>query len=204
MKAKVSVIQAAAVARGAGNLPDFAAAMVDRIRKPVIDWRAVLRRYIDESVRKDYTWSRPNRRHIAAGLYLPGTVPDGMACLGVIVDVSGSTGSEEARAAFLGELQGACGDAAPDLVVVLQCNTQITRRDEYRAGDQISPEITIGGGTDMRPAFEDLRDIASVIICFTDLDFSSQRIPADPGIPVLWAKWGGGGIEPAFGETIQL
>jgi len=203
INAKTRVIQATQIAKRAGDCPGFAAAMVDAIRKPVVDWRAVLRRFVDESARRDYSWSRPNRRHIAAGLYLPGSIPDGMRCLGVVIDRSVSCPPESA-ARFIGEVQGAIDEACPERVVVVHCNTEVTRRDEYQPGDTISPEVTIGGGTDMRPGFAALPDDCAAILCFTDLEFRKDRIPDRPAAPVLWCRWGGDGIAIPYGEEITL
>jgi len=36
-----------------------------------VDWRSILRRFVSETARADYTWTRPNSRYLAAGMYLP-------------------------------------------------------------------------------------------------------------------------------------
>lgn len=194
------VIQAANVAKAAGKLPGFAQEMVDAIRAPEIDWRAILRRFVDESCRKDFSWSRPNRRFIAAGIYLPGSVPDGLQRLGVLVDTSGSI-DMEAHAKFFSELQGAVDDVQPDVVQVVQCDKVVHSSREYGPGEPIDLTVVGRGGTDMNPGLAAFAEHCAAIICFTDCRF--PKPPADPGIPVLWARWGGGKA-PAFGEVIDL
>lgn len=204
MKAKTRVIQAATVAKAAGNCPDFAAAMVEDIRAPQVDWRTVLRRFVDESARRDFSWTRPNRRHIAAGLYLPGTVPDGLSRLGIIWDVSGSACDPETQAAFMGEVQGAVDDVAPDSVVVVQWNKREVARQEFGQGEPIEVDLQRGGGTDLRGCFDALGDTCAAVLVFTDMEWPAERWPADPGAPVLWAKWGKRQTVAPYGETIAL
>ena len=198
--AKQMTMQAAMAAKAAGDLPGFAKALVDEYRKPVVDWRATLRRYIDESAAMDYSWARPNRRWIHTGLIMPGMVPDGIGHLGIIIDVSGSI-DRQALAAFMGELQPACDDALPDKITIVQCNTRVVQSDEYHGGDSLDHDLQSGGGTNMTPALEQLSD-CSAIVCFTDLEFSEPD--HIPGAPVLWAHWGKRGRVPSFGEVIPI
>jgi predicted metal-dependent peptidase len=87
----VRVRQAVNVAaKTAGSVPGFLAPIVEQNKEAKHDWRQELRRFIDPSERKDYSWSRPNRRLLSAGLILPGFVPDGIDHLAWIVDTSSS------------------------------------------------------------------------------------------------------------------
>ena len=200
MDAKAKTLQAAAAAKACGKESAGGARAAEAIKKPVVDWRAVLRRYVDAAARTEYAWHRPNRRYVASGLYLPGQIPDGMARLAVVIDTSGSI-DRTVLGTFLGELQGAVDDAAPDVVDVIQCDTKVTARDQFTHGDLIQVNVKGGGGTNMSPALDLCRD-ASVVIVFTDCHFS--RDPLDPGTPVLWARWGDHAKVPAFGELVAL
>lgn len=199
LDAKARTIQAAQAAKAAGKESALGKRAAGVAKESAVDWRAVLRRFVDSAARYEYAWTRPNRRFIGADLYLPGKVPDGMARLAVVIDVSGSI-NQRALGQFMAELQAACDDAAPDVVDVIQCNTKITQRDTYMHGDAIKPQIVGGGGTNMQPALDACTD-ASAVIVFTDAEFSKD--PRDNGTPTLWAVWGKHAA-PAWGEAIAL
>lgn len=202
MDTKAKVIQAAQAAKMAGKETASSKRLYSEIRNPAIDWRAVLRRYVDSAARVTYEWHRPNRRHVAADVYLPGKVHDGMGRLAVVIDTSGSI-DVAAFDAFMAELQGAADDAAPECVEVIQCDTQVTDRQEFGHGDAIKVALKGGGGTDLRPAIALCKD-ASAVVVFTDGYFNWAAL-ADPGAPVLWALWGG--YEPPavpFGEVMAV
>lgn len=200
MDTKAKVLQAVQAANKAGEASEAMQKLAADIKTPLVDWRAVLRRYIDLSARKDYSWSRPNRRHVASGLYLPSQVPDGLERLTVIIDTSGSI-DRAALSTFLAELQAAVDDAQPDVVEVIQCDTRITARQEFVAGDPIAFDLAGGGGTNMQPALDAITD-TSACIMFTDCKFPRPLVA--PHYPVLFARWGNGGKVPAFGELVDV
>ncbi|MBX5253346.1 hypothetical protein HJC03_23540 [Rhizobium sp. NLR4b] len=192
---KVKVRQAAAIAAkasgGIGNLPGSMQRLIEKLLAPVVDWRAVLRRFIDDSQTRDYTWMKPNRRHIGSGFILPGLMTDGLNHLVVGVDSSGSTFDPEVLQRFASEISGAFGDGSIDKVTVIYADTAVARVDEFERGDEIFFNITGGGGTAFSDTFrwiaKNVPD-ASAIIYFTDLyvsDFGEQ-----PAAPLMWAVYG--------------
>jgi hypothetical protein len=68
---QVAVLQAAQAAKAQGKLPAGIERLVEEIRRPKIDWRAALRRFVQMCAKQDFTWAQPNRRYVASGLYLP-------------------------------------------------------------------------------------------------------------------------------------
>src|ERR1700722_19689979 len=66
-----------------------------------VDWRELLRRAWSETIPSDYSWMPPNRRHIWAGLYLPGIRSEGAGEIAIAVDCSGSINARQ-----LGSLRG--------------------------------------------------------------------------------------------------
>jgi predicted metal-dependent peptidase len=69
---QIAVQQAENVARLAGKMPAGAKRSLEAAREASVNWRELLRRAWSETTPADYCWARPNRRHIWAGLYLPG------------------------------------------------------------------------------------------------------------------------------------
>jgi predicted metal-dependent peptidase len=196
----IAVMQANQVAKSAGNQSAEGQRLVAQIKKPKVDLRETLRRYVDSSVRIRETWNRPNRRRSHPQFFKPGTMKDGMANLGIIIDVSSSI-DIPAFTEFMSITVATCEDVKPDQVDVVQCNTGIVKHDSFGVYDPIAVALKVGGGTDLQPAF-DLCDDATVIICFTDCDFFEPI--KDPGCPVLWVKYGNHKQLPQFGEIIQM
>lgn len=207
------VRQAASIAKAAmagQDIPDHIARLIDELTRPVIDWRALLRRFIDESVITDFSWARPNRRMLAHGLVTPGLVPDGLNHLVIAVDTSGSI-DQDALKRFGSEIAGAFGDGTIDQLTVLYADTQVRKVETFERGDEIELSAAGGGGTMFSPTMKWIADNApnaSAVIYLTDLivnDFGD-----DPGIPTIWAVYGDSrrfdqlASRAPFGEAVYL
>jgi predicted metal-dependent peptidase len=69
---KIAVEQAENVAKLVGKLPAGITRSIGQSEAAGVDWRELLRRAWSETIPSDYSWMPPNRRHVWAGLYLPG------------------------------------------------------------------------------------------------------------------------------------
>ena len=189
-KANVRQALAVAKAQNAGSIPDYLKTLDVETIAPRIDWRGELRRFIDQSNVKDYSWSRPNRRFIGQGLILPGFVADSLSHLIVAIDTSGSI-DKEALSVFTAELGASLDEGAADRVTVVYCDATVKGTATFERGDSLSISPIGGGGTRFAPVFDWISvnaPDASAVIYFTDLDchdFGNQ-----PDAPVLWAAWG--------------
>jgi len=201
LETMAKVQQAHNVAKASGKGSAMGALAAAELKKAAIDWRQVLRRFVDSTARVTQQWHRPNRRHVHSGTYLPGNVPDAMGALVAIFDVSGSTCNPATLAAFLSELQAAIDDVRPNEVQVILCDTKIVAQYTLEPGEPLNVKLKGGGGTNMQPALDAARD-AQAVICFTDCDF--PRDVKDTGVPTLWARYGKRGKFPKWGEAIQL
>ena len=198
-----ALMAAAIASKQAGTLPGSIARLVAALRATETPWREILRRFITESNSRDYSWSKPNRRHIGNGLYLPSLVSDGRGRIIVLVDTSGSI-DPAALQAFQGELQAVLDERAADALTVVYCDARIQGVAEFESGDTVKLETIGGGGTDFAPAMQWASDNghgAACVIYFTDLEcYSFGR---DPGLPVIWANWAKPRAVP-FGEVVQI
>ena len=189
----VRVRQAVNVAaRTAGSVPGFLVPIVEQNKEAKHDCRQELRRFIDPSQRKDYSWSRPNRRFFSAGWILPGFVPDGVNHVAWIVDTSSSIDLDALTRAGA-EAQAALDDGAADKITVVYCDAAVQRVDAFFLGDLIEFKPVGRGGTKFAPAFEWLKenepDISGAVYV-TDLDAYSGDFGDEPSFPVLWAVHG--------------
>ena len=175
-----------------------------------LDWRTLLRRYMTDAARSDYSWSLPNRRFIDSGLYLPSIRSEGIDTVAVIIDTSGSVDAQ-ALAAFWNEVREIASEIRPGSVIVLQVDTALQDAAEYAPGD-LPEQIALKGrgGTDFRPGFAWLEEQGtrpSLCLYFTDME--CDRYPhTEPPYPVAWCDWGEGvdpwRQPPPWGEHIRL
>jgi predicted metal-dependent peptidase len=134
---------------------------------PTVNWRKALRSAIRTAVSRaagmdDYSWSRP-ARHQLPGAILPALYRP-VPTVAVIVDTSGSMGTEELKKA-LAEVHGVLKTVGTPIEVLTVDAAVNGRRRVTRAA---SVDLTGGGGTDMRVGLEALKgptrpDIAVVI-----------------------------------------
>jgi predicted metal-dependent peptidase len=84
---QIAVEQEENVARLAGKLPAGVVRSLVAAQSAGVDWRELLRRAWSETIPVDYSWTGPNRRHIWAGLYLPGITSEGVGEIAIAVDL---------------------------------------------------------------------------------------------------------------------
>jgi predicted metal-dependent peptidase len=183
--------QAASMAKAVGQLPGHVAREIDRANNPPRDWRDELREFAEQGALRVETWNRPNRRFMHSRLVLPSTQKDGVNKGVFIIDTSGSC-DDIALACVNAEATALLDDGVIDEIVVLYGDTRLTREDVYRTGDEMIFDPRGGGGTDMEPLFSHVaehHDDASLIVCFTDLEFYKSCGP-EPHCPVLFAVHG--------------
>ena len=183
--------QALNIARAEGKVPGQVEETVKGAHASTLDWRTLLRRYMTDAAKSDYSWSQPNRRLIDSGLYLPSIRSEGMETIAVIVDTSGSLPAET-LAAFWAELREVAAEIRPESVVVIQVDAAVQDAAVY-APDELPEEIVIKGrgGTDFRPGFEWLDEQGirpAVCLYFTDMECSSYP-DAEPIFDVVWVNW---------------
>ena len=183
--------QALSLAKAQGKAPGGIEETVRGAHAGALDWRSLLRRFMTDAAKSDYSWSVPNKRFIDSGLYLPSIRSEGMDAIAVIVDTSGSVDTD-ALAAFWSEVREAAAEIRPERVIVLQVDAMVQDAAEY-APDDLPDEIVVKGrgGTDFRPGFEwlDEHDVRpAVCLYFTDME--CNRYPeTEPPFPVMFCNW---------------
>ena len=183
--------QALNIARAEGKVPGQVEETVKGAHASRLDWRTLLRRYMTDAAKSDYSWSLPNRRFIDSGLYLPSIRSEGMETIAVIIDTSGSLPAAT-LAEFWAELREVAAEVRPESVVVLQIDAVLQDAAEY-APDDLPDEIALKGrgGTDFRPGFKWLDEqgiCPAVCLYFTDMECSDYP-DAEPPFPVIWCNW---------------
>jgi predicted metal-dependent peptidase len=198
----VAVNQATSVAQRAGKVPAGLDRTLEGTAEAGIDWRELLRRLWSETSPADFSWMRPNRRHLWTGLYLPGVVREGVGEVAIAVDCSGSVSARQLRL-FEAEARSILEGQRPERVYVLYFDAAVHKVETYEAGQRIDLNPVGGGGTEFGPCFEWLDDRGiqpQTMVFLTDLYGSFP--PSAPPYPVLWASTGR--RQAPFGEVIPM
>ncbi|MGH9616773.1 MAG: vWA domain-containing protein [Acidobacteriaceae bacterium] len=185
---QIAVEQAENMAKLAGKLPAGVTRSLEQAQAASVDWRELLRRAWSETIPADYSWVRPNRRHVWSGLYLPGLVFEGVGEIAIAVDCSGSIRPRQ-LGLFEAEIQSILESQRPESVHVLYFDTEVHKAELYQAGQPIHLNPVGGGGTDFRPCFRWLDErgiVPQTLVFLTDL---CGTFPSQPPVyPVLWAS----------------
>jgi predicted metal-dependent peptidase len=198
----VAVNQAVTLAKQAGKIPAGIERTLDGAVEAAVDWRELLRRAWSETTPADYSWMRPNRRHIWAGLYLPGVMREGVGEIAIAVDCSGSVNSRQ-LALFEAEVRSILEGQRPQRVYVLYFDSVVHQVETFEAGESVSLNPVGGGGTEFGPCFEWLDEHGvqpQTLVFLTDLYGSFPE--AEPAYPVLWVSTGG--RRAPFGQVVPM
>ena len=135
--------QALSLAKSQGKAPGAVEETIRGAHANALDWRTLLRRYMTDAARSDYSWSLPNRRFIDHGLYLPSIRSEGISTIAVIIDTSASLPTRT-LAAFWNEVREIAAELQPETVFVLQVDAALQDAADYAAGD-LPEEIALKG-----------------------------------------------------------
>lgn len=180
----------AATAAARGHMSGALREQIGEATRAAVDWRAILRRYLQEISTSDYSWTRPNRRYLASGLYLPALHAPECGYLAVAVDTSGSIDTV-LLSQFAAEISAIASELQPSRVDVLYCDTKVHRVDSYQRGDHVEMHAIGRGGTSFAPVFEAIAkdgEAPAALVYLTDLD--GDFPDAAPDYPVIWAVYG--------------
>lgn len=193
-----SVKQAVNASRG--QLPASLQRDITAATQPRVDWRSLLRRYISEVAKSDYSWTRPNVRYLPLGLFLPSLHTHVMGKLAVAIDTSGSI-DNVLLAQFAAEIRSIADEVRPSCIEVLYCDARVQRVERFELGEPFTLNAKGGGGTAFGPVFTRLQEDEAPVCLVYLTDLQGSFPPDAPDYPVIWACTQPGGIAP-FGDVV--
>ena len=201
-KLGIELVQAANMAKKRGELPAGMDHLIKTISAPKLDWRHLLRNYMQASARDDHTWRRPNRRFVWQGVYLPSLWSEKIGEVVVAVDTSGSTYDHQSD--FVSEVASIARELRPSRLHLLYCDTRVSA-ETYDDMDELA-EFTPkgGGGTSFVPVFDWVQHNGHnpvVLVYLTDMWGEFPAVP--PNYPVIWVDCEGNQSAP-FGDYVPL
>ena len=199
---RVTVAQAAQAAKMMGKLSANMQRFVDETLRPKVDWRDVLRRFMQKAKTDTRSFARPNRRFLSQGLYLPSVSGEALGDIVVAVDCSGSISAQEINV-FAAEMRGIKEDGNPSGVHVVYFTDRVCAVESFTRDDTLTIAPNFTGGTAFSPIF---REIASLNIepaaCVVLTDLCCDDFGPAPEYPVLWVS--NASDKAPWGEVVKL
>jgi predicted metal-dependent peptidase len=164
----------------------------------------VLRHFVEQAAKNDYSWLSPSRRYLSQGLVLPGLYSKELGRIVVAVDTSGSIDTA-ALDQFAAEISNIFEQFHTEIFVIY-CDTRVQGFQSFQRYDlPLKLNAVGGGGTDFRPVFEWVNrgPVPCCLIYLTDLEYNRFPVHA-PDYPVLWVQTGEWGRPVPFGEVVKL
>jgi predicted metal-dependent peptidase len=199
----VRAVQAAEMAKMAGELPGDIKQMLNTFLEPVVPWRTVLQQWMTELLDEDFTWKKRNRRY---DIYMPSREEDEgrLEHLVYFQDTSGSI-TEKDMLRFNSEVKYVQEVLKPKKLTLIQFDTMIQFVREF-IQDELFEDVEFhgGGGTCLVPVrawIEEYKPTAAII--FSDLECSPMK-PLTQKIPVIWAVIRNRNIPVHFGKVIHI
>lgn len=195
---KDRLVEAATRAKMAGKVPAQFEKYISELLQPKVDWKTLLRDFVQASSRSNYRLFPPNKRHLWRHMYLPST--DGTSLEIIVgVDTSGSV-SDKAFQEFMSEIRSIAGSFDDYTIHVVQGDAAVSDYETLTPHEGDPPVKRKGyGGTDFQPIFdfvEENIEVKNCLIYFTD-GYPNNGWPKPVDYPVLWvintdvvAPWG--------------
>jgi predicted metal-dependent peptidase len=156
-----------------GNLPSGMERYFDELRKNQVNWKALLQRYVQETIPRDFTWAKKSKKSVACNTYLPSVTKEKIDVI-VTIDVSGSIGQKE-LVDFISEIVGMARAFQDNINMrLLVHDTDVQNDYEIKNGnvEKIKRiQIKGGGGTSHDTVFDYIKEKikrTKAVICFTD------------------------------------
>ena len=185
----------------------FFSQLVEKIDKSRVKWLVVLRQFLHTYRGGSYSWTHPNRRYLAQGLYLPGRF--GLKCFKGIVALDTSPSTEKYLHRFVSELFGIMQAFGKYDMTIIEC-ASVIRQIWNASSNAPLPDLKHHrfkgcAGTSFVPVFEYIHDHhlnPNVLIFFTD---GKGIYPeTKPPYPVLWILIKDGHISVPWGHVIYF
>jgi len=202
---EATIVASAKMAKECGQGSSLIDRVLERVGEPIVRWQDVCRSMMTESCAADYTYTRPSRRFIGSGLYLPSLRSDALGGLAIGFDTSGSMGPDECNQ-IATEIQAIVDDLQPSFVEVVYCDYAVTHVERFERDDLLVLRPKGGGGTRFQPVFEHFAntdDRYCGMIFFTDMEGNLQECE-EPPFPMIWADIGYSHPQEPFGTRVKV
>jgi predicted metal-dependent peptidase len=171
-----------------GNAAGFFKSECTAIEESRIDWRDLLRGWLVDRIKNDWSMWPCSKKHLHRGLYMPSLGIEAPGHIIFAIDTSGSMSNEDLAEIFA-EVR-VYRETYPCRLTVIQCDAKIQSITTYEEmdGEEIPPKVQLfgRGGTDFRPVFQwiDENAVGAYLIYATDGEGNFPKTEQTGG--VIW------------------
>lgn len=189
--------------KGIGQLPQDLARELDKLFNPKLSWNVILRRFLQEVSKNDYTWMKPNLNYLSHGLIIPSLHSEGLSYLDFVIDVSGSISSKEFNQ-FVSEVGYIIKQFNPKQIGVMQFDYIVQDYSIITNLNQLKQiKFKGGGGTDIYPVLKQTNTHnCKAVIILTDGYFEYTNIQSNK--PIIWCVYNNPSFKPKIGSVIHF
>ncbi|MBO5681392.1 MAG: hypothetical protein J6T08_06725 [Lentisphaeria bacterium] len=206
-KMRQIIIQSAqTIERTQGRMPGFLQSIIEKLRKPELNWKELLKQFVTSCYGGSRRWLPPARRYVGMGLYLQSRRNEKFNAV-MAIDTSGSTTGDLPQ--FFAELSNLLKSFGNYELTVIQCDAEIQHIENFSGDTPLPPNYqwkSYGdGGTCFIPPFEYVKEHKlrpDIFIYLTD-GYGDAPEKA-PNFPVLWALTNDGEDPALWGKKIRL
>ena len=185
---KILAAAASIFSKEYGNMSMGIKREIERLKKAQVPWQRTLQNIVTTTMTNDdYTYARPNYRHVLADEYVfPSLWSEKLDELVVAIDTSGSISSKQLTQ-FISEIAKIHSICATLSIFTCDCEMQESIKTRNIRDVLSKLHCRGGGGTDFRPVFNEIkkqRKTPPLVVFFTDGcgDYPEKK----PPYPVLW------------------
>lgn len=177
-------VQAEMAKNDIGDLPGELKQYLESLKDPKLPWNVVLRKFMNDLAKTDYSFKKPNRRFFPDHI-LPSAYGYGLEHIAVAIDVSASITQEQFHT-FASEVAAIMKQMKPKKLTVIQFDTVIQTEDVLtNVKDIFNVEFYAGGGTNIAPVMKWMNENKPKgMLIFTDGYFHMRFAP--PEHPLVW------------------
>lgn len=197
-------IQSKASGDAPGTIPGELELYIDRLLRPKLPSRQLLKRFFDQMKKADYSWRRPNKRYMP-DFYLPSLHSEEMGHIAIAVDSSGSVTDEEFQR-FVSETANIIRRVKPSKISLITFDARIQSVSEIRTmRDLMRVRFTGRGGTAIAPVLEwEAKNRPRVMMVFSDGHFYfHSNTETRRKTPFLWLIHDNSRFKAPFGRVIH-
>lgn len=199
----ISSAQQAQQSKDYGSIPDSVQRLLQQLHKPKINWRVVLQRFMVDTTKSDYTWTRPNKKLLSQGFYLPSLNQRSLTQISIAIDVSVSI-SNEMFETFVSEVANIFKTFPIQKLEIILFNTQVILTKTVKSIKELKDIDFMGyGGTDVTDTLKQFSQSQSkALLVITDGFFDTNLV--NPKKPILWLIYDNPEFKIDFGKITHF
>lgn len=186
-----------------GSIPENVKRLIHELHTPKVDWKVILKRFMLNAGKSDYTWNKPNRRMLHQGMYLPSINSFGLSKITFAIDTSGSV-NDEMFTQFISDISHVFKQLNPNEIDLMLFDTEVkTHKTIHCVNELKQVKFTGYGGTDVIDVIHQFNKTNSkALIVITDGYFNTH-LPK-PNKDTLWIIYDNDRFIAPFGKVIHM